>query len=129
VEIYCPCAGVGNRVGGSENDVIIELVSISVSGTKRQELGRAFASLVGPIEVQSGCLRCRLFQAWPNEDGLLLEARWENQEGLIRHLQSDTYKRILLLIELSASPPSLEFLTVVECRGLDLVETARTGSS
>jgi len=119
----------GNRLGWSEDDVIIELVSISVSGSKRQQLGRAFASLIGPIEVQPGCLRCRLFQAWPNEDRLLLEARWENQEKLIWHLQSDTYKQLLLLMELSTSPPNLEFLTVVECRGLDLVENARTGSS
>ena len=56
----------------------------------------------------------------------MIEARWENEEGLIQHLQSDTYKKLLLLMELSASPPSLEFLTVVESRGLDLVESARS---
>ena len=105
--------------------MIIEFVCISVSGSKRQELGRAFASLVGPLEVQPGCLSCRLFRAWPTDDRLLLETRWENQEGLVRHLQSDTYPRLLLLMELSASPPSVEFFTVVEARGLDLVETAR----
>lgn len=109
--------------------MIIELVSISVPRSKRQQIGRALASFVGPIEVQAGCRSCRLFQSWPTQDRLLVEARWEDQEGLIRHLQSDIYKELLLLIELSASPPSLEFLTVVEYRGLDLVEAARTESS
>lgn len=59
-------------------------------------------------------------------EGLQIEARWDNQEDLIRHLQSDIYKRLLLLIELSTAPPVLEFFTVVDFHGLDLVETART---
>jgi len=53
-------------------------------------------------------------------------ARWETQKDLIRHLQSDIYKRLLLLVELSAAPPVVEFFDVLEIRGLDLVEAART---
>jgi quinol monooxygenase YgiN len=108
--------------------MVIELMNISVSHGKRQELGKALATLVGPIQVQPGCLGCRLFQSLPIQDGLQIEARWETQEDLIRHLQSDGYKRPLLLMELSAAPPVLEFLTVVESRGLELVESARTPS-
>ena len=108
--------------------MIIELVSMSVSDKKRQELGKALASLVGPIQVQPGCLSCRLSQSLPQPDDLQIEARWESREDLIRHLQSDGYKRLLLLMELSAAPPILEFLTVLEVRGLDLVETARHNS-
>lgn len=106
--------------------MIIELMSISVPPGKGQELGKALTSLIGPIQVQPGCLSCRLFQEWPMQDGLQMEARWDGQENLIRHLQSDIYKRLLLLMELSAAPPILEFFTVLEVRGLDLVETART---
>lgn len=58
-------------------------------------------------------------------DELQIEARWDNQESLTAHFQSEIYKKLLLLVELSAAPPVLEFLTVVESRGLDLVETAR----
>jgi quinol monooxygenase YgiN len=105
--------------------MIIEFLSISASNRKRQELGRALASLVGPIQVQPGCLSCHLAQEWPMQDGLQMEARWDSQENLMIHLQSDIYKRLLLLMELSAVPPVLEFFTVVELRGLDLVETAR----
>ena len=108
--------------------MVIELLNISVLHGKRQELGKALATLVGPIQVQPGCLGCRLFQSLPIQDALQIEARWESQEDLIRHLQSDGYKRLLLLMELSAAPPVLEFLTVVELRGLELVESARTPS-
>lgn len=105
--------------------MIIELMSISVSHGKRQELGKALASLVGPIQVRPGCIGCRLFQTWPMQDGLQMEARWASEEALRDYLQSDIYKKLLLLMELSSTPPVLEFFTVLEFRGLDLVQAAR----
>lgn len=108
--------------------MIIELVSISVSHGKRQELGEAMLSFVGPIQVQPGCISCRLFQTWPVQAALQMEARWASEEALTGHLQSDLYKKLILLMELSLAPPVLEFLTVLEFRGLDLVEAARNPS-
>jgi quinol monooxygenase YgiN len=106
--------------------MIIELLRISVPRGKRKEFANTVVSLAGPIEVQPGCLGCRVFQNWPQRDGLLIEARWNSQEYLVRYLQSQIYKRLLLLAELGSAPPSIEFLTVVEFRGLDLVEHARS---
>lgn len=106
--------------------MIIELLNIYVPHGKRRELEKALASLVGPIQVQAGCLSCRLLQACPLPDGLQMESRWDSQESLIGHLQSDIYKKLLLLMELSTAPPVVEFFTVLETRGLDLVESART---
>jgi quinol monooxygenase YgiN len=105
--------------------MIIEILGVSLADGQVQELGRAFASLVGPIRVQPGCLSCRLFQSWSNPEALQMETRWEGHDDLIRHLKSDLYKQLLLLMELSASPPVLEFLTVHEFRGLDLIQEAR----
>ena len=52
----------------------------------------------------------RVFQTWPHRDRLLIEARWESQEYLVRYLQSRIYKRLLLLAELGSAPPGVEFL-------------------
>jgi len=109
--------------------MIIEKMNLTVPPTKRQQMGSALASLVGPTQVQQGCLSCELYQDWSNEGPLRIESRWANQEDLVRHLQTDTYKRLLLLMELAPSPPVLEFYTVVEIRGLDLVESARDASA
>ena len=109
--------------------MIIELVRISPPVGKKEELLNGLASLVGPIQVERGCLGCRLLQTVREGDGLLMESRWDSEENLIRHLQSGTYKKMLLMMELSAVPPDLEFFTVLELRGLDLVETARAPSN
>lgn len=105
--------------------MIIEQMSMSVVHDKRQQLGSALASLVGPTQVQPGCLSCRLYQIWGKPDEFRLEAHWADMEDLIGHLQSDLYKRLLLLMELGAAAPVLEFYTVQEVRGLDAVKSAR----
>ena len=107
--------------------MIIELLSVSVSQSKKQELGKALRFLVGPTQVQRGCLSCRLFESLPQQDGLKLEARWECQEDLVRHLQSDDYKRLLILMELSTTPPVVEFLYVAEVIGLRDCSEPETG--
>jgi quinol monooxygenase YgiN len=109
--------------------MIIEQMSISAPPGKRKQLGSALSSLIGPTQVQAGCLSCRLFQNWQDLDELLVEASWETQEDLIRHLQSDTYKRMLLMIETSRIPPVLRFSSVQDVSGLELVLRARTTSA
>jgi quinol monooxygenase YgiN len=108
--------------------MIIELMHISVPQGKKQAFTKALASLVAPIQGQPGCLGCRLLQASPRQNGVHILARWESQEYLAHYLRSQDYKRLLLLIELSATPPVVEFFNVVEIRGLDLVEQARSPS-
>ena len=107
--------------------MIIELMRISISQAQGGQLGDALESLVGPIQVQPGCLECRLLKSLP-EKRMYVLARWETQRDLIRHLQSESYKKLLLLMELSAAPPVVEFFNVLEIRGLDLVEAVRNSS-
>jgi quinol monooxygenase YgiN len=104
--------------------MIIELIRIFVPYEKEQEFARAVGSLAGPIEVQNGCLNCGVTQNLVRPSELQLEARWETEEDLTRHLRSDAYKQLLLLMELGSAPPVVEFLRVVEMGGLDLVENA-----
>ena len=105
--------------------MIIELMSISAAYAREDQLGDALESLVGPIQVQPGCLECRVFTSRSMEKGFGMLARWETHKDLVRHLQSDVYKKLLLLMELGTTPPVLEFFNVLEIRGLDLVEAAR----
>lgn len=105
--------------------MIIELVGIVSSPEKSGELGRALSSLLGRTQVQPGCLSCLLYQDWSDENVLYLESRWETPNDLLHHIRSDSYKWLLLLIELGIEPPSIEFLTVSEVRGMDLIEVTR----
>lgn len=105
--------------------MIIERVGIGVTPGKREELRRSLASLVGPTSVEAGCIGCELFQEVGNPDKFCLEARWSSKHDLMKHLRSDPYKSLLILMELGNEPPTIEFHSVVETRGLDLIESVR----
>jgi quinol monooxygenase YgiN len=108
--------------------LIIESVRIAVRPAKREELRRALTSLLGPIEAESGCMSCRILQEGNDSHAFCYEAQWKSQDDLLRHVRSEHYKRLLVLMDLGDEPPVIEFHTVAETRGLDLVERARNVS-
>jgi quinol monooxygenase YgiN len=105
--------------------MITEHLGILAPRGQRQQLRQGLNSLLGPTQVQPGCLSCRLFQNLQDLDELVIDAVWATEEDLIRHLQSDTFKRLLLLMELGRTPPVLQFHWVEQVSGLELVERVR----
>ena len=105
--------------------MMIERVGIGVAPDKREEMRRGLASLVGPTSVEAGCIGCELFQEAGNPDKFSFEARWNSKHDLMKHLRSEPYKNLLILMELGSDPPMIEFHSVVETRGLDLIESVR----
>ena len=109
-------------------DMVIAIVDIRSSLEKREELRRALCSLSGQTEAERGCTRCQLYQEVTDSGVLRIESRWIAASDLLRHIRSDNYKRMLLLMELGIAPPSIEFYTVSVFRGLDLIYEAREQS-
>jgi quinol monooxygenase YgiN len=105
--------------------MIIELVGIVAPPEKCEELGKALSYLSGPTRVEPGCLSCLLYRDCSDANVIYIESRWETLNDLIHHISSDAYKKLLLLMELGAEPPAIEFLTVTEVRGLDFIDAAR----
>jgi quinol monooxygenase YgiN len=120
-----PATLIESELFGREKGAVIERIKISELPGGKQQLGKALASLTGPTSVLPGCLSCSVLQTYQDSNELLVETDWESKEDLVRHLQSDTYKQLLLLMELGPKPPVIQFFTVIELRGLDLVEAAR----
>lgn len=103
----------------------LQRMQITAPATEAQALRSALASLTGPREILKGCLNSRILQSWNDSDEFFVEIDWESTEDLIRYLQSDDYKRLLLLMELSPKAPVIQFFSVIEIRGLDLIAMAR----
>jgi quinol monooxygenase YgiN len=110
----------------SGTSMVIAIVNIKASSGKYGELREALFSLSGPTEAEAGCKSCQLYQGVSDECALRIETRWATQADLLRHIRSDGYKKLLLLMELGSEQPTVEFYTVSELRGLDLIRDART---
>jgi quinol monooxygenase YgiN len=110
---------------GEVSNLIIESLRIVVRAAKREELRRALAAWIGPTQVQPGCMNCRILQEDNEPRSFFYEAQWKTPDDLLRHLRSEHYKRLLVLMDLGEEPPVVEFHTVTETKGLDLIQLAR----
>jgi quinol monooxygenase YgiN len=108
--------------------LIIESLRIVVRAAKREELRRALAAWIGPTQVESGCMDCRILQEAQEPHSFCYEAQWKTPDDLMRHLRSEHYKRLLVLMDLGEEPPVVQFHTVTETKGLDLIQHARNVS-
>jgi hypothetical protein len=70
-------------------------------------------------------MSCRILQEGSEAQAFRYEAHWRTQDDLLRHLRSEHYKRLLILMDFGSEPPLIEFHTVSETKGLDLIENAR----
>ena len=91
---------------------------------KHKVLG-AFRAILSRVEGGPGCLECSFFAEPDPGEAILVVERWRSEEDLRRHVQSDSYRKILELVELSTEPPEIHFYRVVESFGLELVEGIR----
>ena len=71
-------------------------------------------------------MSCRILQEGGDLDALCYQAQWKSRDDLLQHLRSEHYKRLLMLMDLGSEPPLVEFHTVTETKGLDLIEFARS---
>ena len=86
---------------------------------------KTLRSVIGPTEVQPGCISCHMYQDVDNPNNLTYVEEWESEEALNKHICSDFYKGILSVLDLSSREPSVQFHTVSETRGLDFIERVR----
>ncbi len=105
--------------------MIIESLGLIARRENRRELQGALSFLLGPTRVESGCVSCHLYQDVSNPNGFRFECLWKTEADFVRHLRSEIYKQLLILMELSAEPPNVQFHVVSETQGLEFVHATR----
>ncbi len=82
-------------------------------------------SLIGPTRVETGCMGCYLYQDVNDQYAVTWMEQWNSQDDLNCHLRTPQYKRILAALDMSDVQPEIRFDTVVETKGMQLIEEAR----
>jgi quinol monooxygenase YgiN len=94
----------------------------------KNEVLEILGSMTEQIQFETGCISCRLYRGVKDQAAILLEEIWTNDVDLQRHLQSEIYRRILLVIEMSAKPPEIRFDTIAYSSGFETIEKTRNQS-
>lgn len=104
--------------------MFISMITIDISTGQGCIIIDVLESIKGQTASSIGCLGC-LLTLEVGESKVCYQEKWANHETLERHLQSSLYTRILAAMELSCTPPTIEFFEVTRTGGLELVEIAR----
>lgn len=102
--------------------MIIAMLKLMVAPDKKAEVIEILEALVGPAEAQPGCLGCRLYADMGIDDEMLMVQEWKAKNPLERYLCSDSFEKVLAVMDMACAPPSLAFHTVSETRGMELIE-------
>ena len=109
--------------------MIVGTLKLMPPPDRRDEVLDIFRAVQGPVLAQPGCTACHIYEERSPERAVVLVEMWNDPAALDEHLRSDTYRRILGAMELSAEPPVVRFDTVSATEGMEMIERLRTSNS
>jgi len=105
--------------------MIVGTVRILPPPNRRDEVLELLRSIQGPVRAQEGCAACHIYEEHAPEEAVVLVEQWASAEALDQHLRSEAYRRVLVALELSGSPPEIRFDHVTATEGIELIERSR----
>lgn len=118
--------GAGDPLQPRGERMIHASLRVVPAAEKRKEVLRILRSLLGPTRVEPGCVSCRFYQDAEDEDALCYVEEWETEQDLQRHVQSDDYRKVLALMDLSGQPPEVRFYMVSKTFGIEYLTRTRS---
>jgi len=100
-------------------------IRMVIPARKRKEALVILHPIIEQTRLEPGCISCRLYQDVADEETLLLEQLWASEEDLQRHLRSQRFHTVLLVIEMASESPEIRFETVSCAKGIDEIEQMR----
>ena len=92
---------------------------------KVDEALQILRSIVEPTRAEVGCIDCSVYQDTEMENQILFIQKWRSEEFLQRHLRSEEYQKVLLVMEMALAPPEIVFDTISSTSGVETIEKAR----
>lgn len=89
------------------------------------EIVEILSSVKGQVEGKAGCLSCLILQEINNENHITYEEKWKTQEQLNNHISSDLYRKILAAMDMSDHSPDVEFNSILDGEGMEIVKAIR----
>lgn len=92
---------------------------------KQSEALEILGSTIEQTQFEPGCVNCRLYRGVEDARTIMLDELWMSDEDVQRHLRSQKYRKILLVVEMAAEPPEIRFDTITHSTGVETIEQVR----
>jgi quinol monooxygenase YgiN len=105
--------------------MILATVRMAIPPQKRDEALKILRLTAEQCRLRPCCLSCRIYEDVQEDNVLMFEERWMSREDLERHLRSDEYYKVLLVMEMALKQPDIRFDIISGSSGIETVEKAR----
>lgn len=100
---------------------------MQIAAKNRQEARLILGSMIEQTKLEEGCISCRLYQDVLSKGVFMLEEIWASEQVLRRHLRSEKFRTVLLVIEMATEAPEIRFDRVSHSTGIGTIQKARSG--
>ena len=100
-------------------------IRMTIPARKRKEAQGILGSMIERIKLEDGCLSCCLYQDAMEGNTLMFEEIWAGESYLQKHLLSDEFRNVLLVVEMASASPEIRFDRVSNSTGISTIEKAR----
>lgn len=100
-------------------------IRMLIPPAKQGEALEILASIIEQTQFEPGCISCRMYRGVEDMRAIMLEEVWAGDEDLQRHLRSEKYRKILLVVEMAVDSPEIRFDTITQSSGVETIEQAR----
>jgi len=109
-----------------KNGLIRASIRLRIPLEKQRDALEILESVCEQTQFEPNCIYARLYRGTNEPETIMLEELWANDQELQRHLESSTYGRILLIIEIAGATPEIRFDKILESNGFETIKAART---
>ena len=105
--------------------MIHAMVRMVLPAERLSEVTGILCPMAERTRAERGCLGCHLYRDALEEAVLTLEDTWAGEADLERHLRSQEYRQLLLVMEMARVQPEVRFNRVSHSTGLETIQAAR----
>ena len=105
--------------------MVRSIIRMLIPLEKQSEALDILGSMIEQTQFEPGCISSRLYRGVEDVRAIMLEELWASDEDVQHHLQSDKYRKILLVVEMAEESPEIRFDTIDHSTGVERIEQAR----
>ena len=107
--------------------MVLVTLRMAIPLQKRAEALKILKSMAARNQARpEDCVFCRICEDALEDNILQFEEMWKSEEELERHLRSDEYHKVLLVLEMALKQPEIRFDTISSSAGIETIEKARS---
>jgi quinol monooxygenase YgiN len=115
----------GKQVESTDQETFRTAIRLLIPLNRQSQALEVLGAVRDQVQFEPGCISSRLYRDVDEVRAIMVEERWRSHEDITRHLRSEAYRRVLLVIEMAEEPPEIRFDTIVCTQGIEIIETAR----